>query len=140
MTSQATMRGEEAADEEQQRHQLGLSMSAMCKRLTSPDNSRSALVYLCAGTTSTYRIRVERYPEIPGWVGGRVLRYYDQSTPEAALAIARTWTGKGELPPEHATGPYCTCTERPLGSGVHIHCAVGGRMHIHAFILGAGNT
>lgn len=29
------------------------------------------------------------------------------------------------------TGPPCTCTERPLGSGPHTHCAVGGRMHIH---------
>lgn len=74
------------------------------KNLTSRDRTRSAYVYLVAGTESTYRTRAEKYPENgePGsdWFGGRVLWGADQTSMEAAVEVAERWVNDGELPRE----------------------------------------
>ncbi len=71
-------------------------------RITREDHSRSAEVFLVAGTESTYRIRVKRSPEIPDWVGGKILWGYDKHSQDEALAIARGWVDNAVLPPIHS--------------------------------------
>ncbi|MEV1331148.1 hypothetical protein AB0J20_16400 [Micromonospora costi] len=74
------------------------------RRLRSADGTRGAEVYLCAGTLSTYRIRVEKYPEHwdhmgdASWWGGRVLWGHDQPTMTAAVEVANRWVIDGALP------------------------------------------
>ena len=69
-------------------------------RMINKQHTRGAEVYLCAGTSSTWRIRAEMYPDDkePGWFGGKVLWGHDQDTLEKAEAIARRWTEDGVLP------------------------------------------
>lgn len=70
-------------------------------KLRSADGRRGALVYLAAGTTSTWRIRAEKYPEHGDgglWFGGRVLWGHDQTSQAAAVEIANRWVEDGELP------------------------------------------
>jgi hypothetical protein len=53
---------------------------------------------LCAGTDSTYRIRVEKYGSPYGWAGGRVLWDFDQDNEADAVKIAKRWVDEGVLP------------------------------------------
>ena len=75
-------------------------------RLASVDGCRQALVYLCAGTESTYRIRLEKYPEYSsegsnGWYGGRVLWGHDKDNKEDAVTLASKWVLNGIYPEGH---------------------------------------
>ena len=60
---------------------------------------RQAVVYLVVNSAPpAWRTRVEQYPEPPGWYGGKVLWGHDKATEDEALALAETWTERGELP------------------------------------------
>jgi len=63
--------------------------------------TRSALVYHVVKTDPpVYRTRVHKHPDDgePGWLGGKVLWGHDKADREEAMAIARAWVEKGELP------------------------------------------
>jgi hypothetical protein len=68
-------------------------------KLVNDQRTRGAEIYLCFGTSSTWRIRVQQYPDNePGWFGGKILWGHDQDSQDKAYVIAAQWTERGILP------------------------------------------
>jgi hypothetical protein len=80
-----------------------------------PAPPRSAVVYEVAGEPGTWRIRAQKQPEEPGWVGGRVLWGHDQPTEELAWAIANAWINDGQLPADNPPYPHSGLDNQGIG-------------------------
>ena len=60
---------------------------------------RSAYIYKIMTQSATpWRIRLHKYPEEPGWAGGRVIWGLDKEFQIESFEIIRDWIEGGSLP------------------------------------------
>lgn len=63
------------------------------------DHYRAADIFPVVGQPGIWRINIRIYPEISGWLGGRILWGYDRKTRRGAVALAMKWVETGTHPP-----------------------------------------